>query len=257
MSLFLETIVFFTATVVSTGVARGVSGHTGSYPSLNSLANVSLITSSGIINPSGRDGSFNLITSALSQNYNQSPTIAMQVLIGASPILEGLAVDWATCGLLSTIIALANQHRTVLCLGPDGLQEGGNDAKAARLAEARNLNITLLIDINNDWEYSDNVATILQLLSSSTSPYLYIGNTKEMDACCVQFSKAINMVLDRMSKEDITSKVICINSDLEGSTDRKVIHQPHPGIFIHSGIIEFANFCAAAGFSSICFHNLC
>ncbi|EGG01622.1 uncharacterized protein MELLADRAFT_110848 [Melampsora larici-populina 98AG31] len=114
-------------------------------------------------------------------------------------------------------IALAHQHRTVSCLGPDGSQQEGNDAEAARLTEARNLNITLFINLNN------------VVVVPSTSPYLYTGSTKEMDDC---------MVLDTMSKEDVTSKGICIDSDLEGSTGRKAIHESHPGLFIPSGIIE-------------------
>lgn len=36
--------------------------------------------------------------------------------------------------------------------------------------------------------------------------------------------------------------------DLEGSTGLKVIHQKHPEVFYPSGIMERANFCAAAGF---------
>jgi len=39
-----------------------------------------------------------------------------------------------------------------------------------------------------------------------------------------------------------------IDSDLEGSTGLKVIHQKHPEVFIPSGIMERGNFSAAAGF---------
>lgn len=44
------------------------------------------------------------------------------------------------------------------------------------------------------------------------------------------------------------SQVVCIDSDLEGSTGLKAIHQKHPEIFVQSGIMERANFQAAAGF---------
>jgi transketolase len=44
---------------------------------------------------------------------------------------------------------MAHPDRTVFCLGSDGSQQEGNDAEAARLAVARNLNVKLLIDDNN------------------------------------------------------------------------------------------------------------
>jgi transketolase len=46
-------------------------------------------------------------------------------------------------------IALANRGRTIFCLGSDGSQQEGNDAEAARLAVAQNLNVKILIDDNN------------------------------------------------------------------------------------------------------------
>ncbi|MCH2210601.1 MAG: transketolase [Fuerstiella sp.] len=46
-------------------------------------------------------------------------------------------------------VALANPQKTVFMLGSDGSQMEGNDAEAARLAVAQNLNIKLLIDDND------------------------------------------------------------------------------------------------------------
>ncbi len=46
-------------------------------------------------------------------------------------------------------IALANKDKTVFMLGSDGSQQEGNDAEAARLAVAQNLNVKLLIDDND------------------------------------------------------------------------------------------------------------
>jgi len=46
-------------------------------------------------------------------------------------------------------IALANRDKTVFCLGSDGSQQEGNDAEAARLAVAQNLNVKLLVDDND------------------------------------------------------------------------------------------------------------
>mmetsp|Transcript_18830 Transcript_18830/g.21030 ORF Transcript_18830/g.21030 Transcript_18830/m.21030 type:complete len:643 (-) Transcript_18830:27-1955(-) len=46
-------------------------------------------------------------------------------------------------------VALANPDKIVFCLGSDGSQQEGDDAEAARLAVAQNLNVKLLIDDND------------------------------------------------------------------------------------------------------------
>ncbi|KAJ7214041.1 transketolase [Mycena pura] len=78
--------------------------------------------------------------------------------------------------------------------------------------------------------------------------YLHLGSTKERDANRVKFGDAVNLVLDKLSKEEAAAKVMVIDSDLEGSTGLKVIHQKHPEVFVSSGIMERGNFSAAAGF---------
>ncbi|KAJ6468315.1 thiamine diphosphate-binding protein [Mycena sanguinolenta] len=78
--------------------------------------------------------------------------------------------------------------------------------------------------------------------------YLHIGSTSERGANRVVFGEAVNSVLDKLSKEEAAAKVMVIDSDLEGSTGLKVIHQKHPEVFIPSGIMERGNFSAAAGF---------
>jgi len=80
------------------------------------------------------------------------------------------------------------------------------------------------------------------------NPYVYVGSTKELGANRVVFGEAVNLVLDKLSKEEAASKVMVIDSDLEGSTGLKGIHQKHPEVFISSGIMERGNFSAAAGF---------
>ena len=46
-------------------------------------------------------------------------------------------------------VAMANPNQVLFCLGSDGSQQEGNDAEAARLAVAKNLNVKLIIDDNN------------------------------------------------------------------------------------------------------------
>jgi transketolase len=46
-------------------------------------------------------------------------------------------------------VAFAHPDKVVVCLGSDGAQQEGNDAEAARLAVAQNLNVKLFIDDND------------------------------------------------------------------------------------------------------------
>ncbi|KAG6809201.1 hypothetical protein H0H92_001172 [Tricholoma furcatifolium] len=85
-------------------------------------------------------------------------------------------------------------------------------------------------------------------ISAVAQPYLHIGSTKEVGATRVVFGEAVNLVLDTLDPEEAKRKVMVIDSDLEGSTGLKVIHQKHPEVFIPSGIMERSNFSAAAGF---------
>lgn len=231
-------------------------------------------------------------------------------------------------------VALANRDKVVFCLGSDGSQQEGDDAEAARLAVAQNINVKLFIDDNNvtiaghpsdymkgfdvrrtleghglkvivtqgedidslwgavasavthdgpaavvakrvmapgipDIEGSTHahdvipigsatkylekrglgkLAGIYDTIKPSPNPYLYVGSSKEIGANRVIFGEAVNMVLDTLSKEEAKRKVLVIDSDLEGSTGLKSIHQKHSEVFLSSGIMERGNFSAAAGF---------
>jgi len=72
------------------------------------------------------------------------------------------------------------------------------------------------------------------------------GNTQKANRG--EFGLVVNKIIERLSDEERVSKIVCIDSDLEGSTGLKAIHQKHPEIFVQSGIMERANFQAAAGF---------
>lgn len=85
-------------------------------------------------------------------------------------------------------------------------------------------------------------------IKAIAQPYLHVGSTKEVGANRVVFGQAVNIVLDGLSKEEAQKRVMVIDSDLEGSTGLKAIHQEHPEVFVPSGIMERGNFSAAAGF---------
>jgi len=231
-------------------------------------------------------------------------------------------------------VALANPDKVVFCLGSDGSQQEGDDAEAARLAVAKQLNVKLILDDNDvtiaghpseylkgydlgrtldghgltifrcKGEDLDDLwkaisasilhkgptavivkrlmapgiksiegsphghdvipvkaaieylqakgypqgAEILQSIKATSIPYVFLGASKEKEANRVQFGEAVSNVLDGVPKEVAAKKVVVIDSDLEGSTGLKVIHQRHPHVFVSSGIMERGNFSAAAGF---------
>ena len=96
--------------------------------------------------------------------------------------------------------------------------------------------------------YSKESLAFYDEIKPRDNPYKYAGSTKDRGACRVIFGEAVNTVLDKLSKEEAKSRVMVIDSDLEGSTGLKGIHQAHPESFVPSGVMERGNFSAAAGF---------
>ncbi|MFB2772139.1 transketolase C-terminal domain-containing protein [Pelatocladus sp. BLCC-F211] len=231
-------------------------------------------------------------------------------------------------------VAMANPDKVVICLGSDGSQQEGNDAEAARLAVAQNLNVKLIIDDNDvtiaghPSEYLPGFSVVktltghgvntnvgdpediddlyrriceavttdgpialvnkrkmavgidgiegsthghdvipvdkaiaylekhgqtaaveyLKSIQKPKLPYTFLGVSEKWDSNRNIFGDAVVSVLSRMSSEERKAKVMCIDSDLEGSCGLKKIHDAYPDIFVASGIMERGNFSAAAGF---------
>ncbi|KAF8824796.1 hypothetical protein HHX47_DHR7000184 [Lentinula edodes] len=366
IQLLRDVIVLFTAT----GAARGVSGHTGgAYDTVPEVCILlSLIEGSPekykdiLFDEAGEskflDVPYNVSNIRFSLGHRVATQYLLAALEGSLPaehllhyreansklpghpelgLTPGVKFSSGRLGHIWPLvngIAMANREKTVFCLGSDGSQQEGNDAEAARLAVAQNLNIKLFIDDNDvtiaghpseylkgfevgktleghglkvvtvDGEDIDalwggiasivsysgpaaviskrkmapgiaeiegsphghdvipvkaaikylegrgypNFGEILLNIKPVPQPYLYIGCTKEVGANRVVFGEAVNGVLDRLGKEEAAKKVMVIDSDLEGSTGLKVIHQKHPEVFVPSGIMERGNFSAAAGF---------
>ncbi|KAL4077852.1 thiamine diphosphate-binding protein [Scleroderma citrinum] len=76
---------------------------------------------------------------------------------------------------------------------------------------------------------------------------MYLGSTKEVGANRAIFADTVNLVLDKLSKEE-AAKVTVNDSYLEGSTGLKVIYQRHPEVFVPGGFMERSNFSVTAGF---------
>lgn len=105
------------------------------------------------------------------------------------------------------------------------------------------------IDYLKEGGYNDAVA-ILEGIKPRKDPYTYRGSTTERGANRVAFGESVSAILDKTSSQENAKKILCIDSDLEGSTGLKVIHSKHPEVFWPSGVCERGNFSAAAGFGS-------
>lgn len=57
------------------------------------------------------------------------------------------------------------------------------------------------------------ISGILGNIKASASPYSYIGSTKETGANRAIFGEAVNLVLDKLSKEEAAKKVMVIDSE--------------------------------------------
>ncbi|KAF8575556.1 thiamine diphosphate-binding protein [Ramaria rubella] len=347
IQLCRDAIVLFTAT----GAARGVTGHTGGpYDTVPEVVILeSLFSTSDKYVPIHFDEAGHRVATQylLSALHGDLPPEQLLHYRQAHSKLPGHPELGLTPGVKFSSgrlghmwphvngVALANRDKIVFCLGSDGSQQEGNDAEAARLAVAQNLNVKLLIDdndvtiaghpseyekgydvgktlnghgltifrangedIDDLWKnvatsilhdgptavivkrkmcpgieglegsnhghdvipvalaikyltsrgYPSSVGDILTSIKPSSVPYLHVGSTKEKGANRVEFGEAVCRVLDKLSKEEAAKKVMVIDSDLEGSTGLKVIHQKHPEVFVPSGIMERGNLSAAAGF---------
>jgi transketolase C-terminal domain/subunit len=89
----------------------------------------------------------------------------------------------------------------------------------------------------------------LQGLSKHASPNRsYPGSSEERGSNRKTFGVAVSDLLDELAPEERRARVRVIDTDLEGSTGLKTIHQRHPEVFLSSGIMERGNLSAAAGF---------
>lgn len=162
INIFRDAIIAFTAT----GAARGVSGHTGG--PFDTAPEVCILLAFINANPNGFvDALFDEAGHRVATQYLLA---AMDGKLEPDHLLNYRAADsklpgHPELGLTPGVkfssgrlghmwamingIAMANKDKNVLMLGSDGSQQEGNDAEAARLAVAKNLNIKVFVD-NND-----------------------------------------------------------------------------------------------------------
>jgi transketolase len=161
ISLLRDTIVYFT----SSGAARGVSGHTGGpYDTIPEVCILEAFFQHSdkylpiVYDESGHRVATQYLLSALHKHLPFEHLLHYREANSKLPghpelgLTPGIAFSSGRLGHLWSFVngvCLANPEKTVFLLGSDGSQQEGDDAEAARLAVAQNLNIKVLIDDND------------------------------------------------------------------------------------------------------------
>ena len=89
---------------------------------------------------------------------------------------------------------------------------------------------------------------ILTASVKKTEPSVYLGSTRENAKNRDNFGKIICDILKTMP--DRKSKVLVVDSDLEGSCGLHHIRKAFPEVYVSGGVMERNNFSVAAGFGS-------
>ena len=89
---------------------------------------------------------------------------------------------------------------------------------------------------------------MLKTAATKKEPVSYLGSTKEKAKNRDDFGKIICHILKDMPERK--SKVLVIDSDLEGSCGLHHIRKQFPEVYVAGGIMERNNFSVAAGFGS-------
>jgi transketolase len=162
IQLCRDAIVFFTAT----GAARGVGGHTGgpydTVPEVMIMDALFRGSAENYVPIFFDEAGHRVATQYLMSTLNGDlPAERLMEYRAAHSHLPGHPELGFTPGVKFSSgrlghmwpyvngVAMANPSKILFCLGSDGSQQEGNDAEAARLAVAQNLNVKLIIDDND------------------------------------------------------------------------------------------------------------
>jgi hypothetical protein len=154
IDIFRDAMVAFTAT----GAARGIAGHTGgpfdTAPEVCILLGVINGNPAGYVDALFDEAGHRVATQYLLAtldgkidpdhllNYREANSkLPGHPELGLTPGVKFSSGRLGHMWAMANGIAMANKDKTVLILGSDGSQQEGNDAEAARIAVARNLEI--------------------------------------------------------------------------------------------------------------------
>ncbi len=93
-----------------------------------------------------------------------------------------------------------------------------------------------------------SAADFLKAIEKPKQGYKFLGSSDSLGSNRNVFGDSVVSVLGEMSDADRKAKVVCLDSDLEGSCGLGKIRAAYPEIYISAGIMERGNFAAAAGF---------
>jgi transketolase len=161
----------------------------------------------------------------------------LKVLEGDGEDIDGLYAR--ICEAINTPGPIAVINKRPMCVGIEGL-EGSNHGHD-------------VISVEKAIAYLEKHGhpTAVDYLKSIEKPkqtYAFLGVSDKWGSNRNVFGDAVVSILAKMSEAERKSKVLVIDSDLEGSCGLKKIHDAHPEVFIPSGIMERGNLSAAAGF---------
>ncbi len=162
IQLCRDAIVFFTAT----GAARGVGGHTGGpYDTVPEVMILDALFKSHpdkfvptFFDEAGHRVGTQYIMATLDGDLPAEQLMQYRAANSKLPghpelgLTPGVKFSSGRLGHMWPYVngvAMANPGKTVFCLGSDGSQQEGNDAEAARLAVAQQINVKLIIDDND------------------------------------------------------------------------------------------------------------
>jgi transketolase len=161
VQLLRDVIVLFTATAD----ARGLGGHTGgAYDTVPEVCIIRAFIAGGapivpiFFDEAGHRVATQYLLSALEGHLPASKLLDYRVYNSHLPghperhFTPGVKFSSGRLGHMwayANGVALANPGKAVFMLGSDGSQQEGDDAEAARLAVAKNINIKILVDDND------------------------------------------------------------------------------------------------------------
>lgn len=162
IQLCRDAIIFFTAT----GAARGVGGHTGGpYDTVPEVMIMDALFRGApekfvpvFFDEAGHRVATQYLMSALNGDLPAEQLMRYREAHSHLPghpelgFTPGVKFSSGRLGHMWPYVngvAMANQGKTLFCLGSDGSQQEGDDAEAARLAVSQNLNVKLIIDDND------------------------------------------------------------------------------------------------------------
>jgi transketolase len=209
IQLCRDAIVFFTAT----GAARGVGGHTGgpydTVPEVMILDALFRGAAEKYVPIFFDEAGHRVATQYLMSTLNGDlPAERLMEYRAAHSHLPGHPELGFTPGVKFSSgrlghmwpyvngVAMANPSKIAFCLGSDGSQQEGNDAEAARLAVAQNLNVKLIID-DNDVTIAGHpskylVGTTVAKTLVGHGLQILEGNGEDIDDLYTRICKAVN-----------------------------------------------------------------